>query len=59
MSGNIAVDEMRRTFNCGVGMIVVVDDTAVAAAIEVLVHDGEIAWKIGRVADGPGEVCFL
>ncbi|MCH7834572.1 MAG: phosphoribosylformylglycinamidine cyclo-ligase [Proteobacteria bacterium] len=58
-TGNIAVDEMRRTFNCGVGMIVVVNDADVASATEVLISHGEHAWRIGRVAGGPGEVRFL
>jgi phosphoribosylformylglycinamidine cyclo-ligase len=58
-TGNIAVDEMRRTFNCGVGMIVVVDNTAAASAMKILISHGEDAWRIGRVADGPGEVRFL
>ena len=58
-TGNIAVDEMRRTFNCGVGMIVVVDDAAAASAMKILISHGEDAWRIGRVADGPGGVRFL
>ena len=58
-TGNIAVDEMRRTFNCGVGMIVVVDSAAAASAMKILISHGEDAWRIGRVADGPGEVRFL
>ncbi len=58
-TGNIAIDEIRRTFNCGVGMIVVVDNTAAASAMKILISHGEDAWRIGRVADGPGEVRFL
>ena len=58
-TGNIAVDEMRRTFNCGVGMIVVVDAADAARAIGVLADAGESAWEIGRIADGSGPVRFL
>ena len=50
---------MRRTFNCGVGMIVVVDDDAADEAVTVLRDQGEDAWVIGHMADGPGEVRFL
>ena len=50
---------MRRTFNCGVGMIVVVDDDSAGEAISVLANNGEEAWAIGRVADGAGGVRFL
>ena len=58
-AGNIALDEMRRTFNCGVGMIVVVDTADAAKAIDVLTAAGESAWEIGRIAAGPGPVQFL
>jgi phosphoribosylformylglycinamidine cyclo-ligase len=58
-AGNIAVDEMRRTFNCGVGMIVVVDAADVAKSIELLAGTGESAWEIGRIADGAGPVRYL
>ena len=58
-AGNIATDEMRRTFNCGVGMIVVVDATDVARATRVLAEAGESAWEIGRIAAGSAPVQFL
>jgi len=57
--GNITTAEMRRTFNCGVGMIAVVDDDSVGEALGVLADKGEEAWVIGRIADGAGEVQFL
>ena len=57
--GNITTAEMRRTFNCGVGMIAVVDDDSVGEALGVLADEGEEAWVIGRIADGAGEVQFL
>jgi len=57
--GNIAVDEMRRTFNCGVGMIVVVARADLDKALENLNAQGEKAWHIGDIADGPGEVEYL
>jgi len=58
-TGNIAIDEMRRTFNCGVGMIVVVDAGSVDDTLRTLGDNGETAWVIGTIADGAGEVCFL
>ena len=58
-AGNIAVDEMRRTFNCGVGMIVAVDAADAAQAIEILGQSGESAWEIGRIAAGTSPVQFL
>jgi phosphoribosylformylglycinamidine cyclo-ligase len=58
-AGNIAVDEMRRTFNCGVGMIVAVDAADVAKSIEILNAAGESAWEIGRIAAGAAAVQYL
>jgi phosphoribosylformylglycinamidine cyclo-ligase len=54
-TGNIAIDEMRRTFNCGVGMVVAIASKDLEAALESLSESGETAWQIGRVTnDGPG-----
>jgi phosphoribosylformylglycinamidine cyclo-ligase len=57
--GNIEISEMRRTFNCGIGMIAVVAEADVARAIDVLNSQGENAWHLGRVATGAAEVQFL
>ena len=56
---NIQIDEMRRTFNCGVGMIAVVHADDVAAAIAALEAAGERAWLLGRIASGDDEVQYL
>ncbi len=47
--GNIAEQEMYRTFNCGVGMIVCVPENSVAEAIKILTNCGETAWPIGVI----------
>ena len=57
--GCIATDEMRRTFNCGVGMIVVVEKNDLESALDNLNAQGENAWHIGDITDGPGEVEYL
>jgi phosphoribosylformylglycinamidine cyclo-ligase len=57
-TGNIETDEMRRTFNCGVGMTVIVDPADAATAIEILNKSGEKAWQLGRIAAGAGEVVY-
>jgi len=49
--GNITTHEMYRTFNCGVGMIIVVPKDKVAKSIDVLTAHGEQAWHIGEIAD--------
>ncbi|MDJ0812571.1 MAG: phosphoribosylformylglycinamidine cyclo-ligase [Woeseiaceae bacterium] len=57
-TGNIAEEEMRRTFNCGVGMIVAVAAADLDDALARLRELGEDAWHIGSVADGAGAVAF-
>jgi len=57
-TGRIATDEMRRTFNCGVGMVLVVDKSNIDIAIENLGKSGEKAWLMGEVVAGSGKVEF-
>jgi phosphoribosylformylglycinamidine cyclo-ligase len=57
--GGIEPAEMRRTFNCGVGMIVVVAPEHADAALALLAEEGEQAWQLGRMADGNGDVRYL
>ncbi len=51
-TGNIETAEMRRTFNCGVGMVVIVDSNDADNTIRILNEQGESAWQIGRVIAG-------
>jgi phosphoribosylformylglycinamidine cyclo-ligase len=48
--GNIADGEMHRVFNCGIGMIIVVDAQHAAKAQSLLTRAGERVWRIGEVA---------
>lgn len=52
-TGNIARDEMYRTFNCGVGMIVVVSESDADAAINALNEAGEVAFELGEISHAP------
>lgn len=54
--GNVATAEMFRTFNCGVGMVVVVAPDDVADALALLHEQGEQAFEIGRVEAGSAGV---
>ncbi len=53
--GNIASAEMYRTFNCGVGMVLVVAEGDAARVIDSLKDSGEQAWRLGCVEANPGE----
>ena len=48
-NGNVAHEEMHRTFNCGVGMVICVAQSDVSAAVEQLKLAGHEAWKIGQI----------
>lgn len=49
--GNITTHEMYRTFNCGVGLVLVVDEQDVNGALALLQEQGEKAWLIGHIED--------
>jgi phosphoribosylaminoimidazole (AIR) synthetase len=59
LAGPVARDEMVRTFNCGIGMMLVVDaaeERAVRAVLEAL---GETVTTMGRIAArAEGAVAF-
>ncbi len=48
--GNIPVDEMYRTFNCGIGMVLIIDSRAVDDVTQQLIALGESPHLIGEVA---------
>ncbi|WP_419147861.1 phosphoribosylformylglycinamidine cyclo-ligase [Pseudoalteromonas 'SMAR'] len=48
-NGNIATHEMYRTFNCGVGMVLVVPADKLEQSLEILQAQGENAWHIGEI----------
>lgn len=49
-AGNVATAEMFRTFNCGVGMILVVPEDKVSASLALLNAEGEQAWLLGEIS---------
>ena len=55
-AGEVELPEMFRTFNMGIGMIVVVPPHAAGDALTVLSGQGETAYPVGRVVSGSGRV---
>ncbi|WP_308914933.1 phosphoribosylformylglycinamidine cyclo-ligase [Jannaschia sp. LMIT008] len=53
-AGGIAGAEMRRTFNCGIGMVLVCDPGEVDALATLLTDAGETVCILGRVEPGRG-----
>jgi phosphoribosylformylglycinamidine cyclo-ligase len=54
-SGDVSEHEMLRTFNCGIGMIVVLDASKAAAACERFAAHGETVTQLGEVIAGGGD----
>ena len=53
-AGNVAEEEMHRVFNCGIGMVAVVDAGDAKRAAENLRASGETVYEIGTIEKGPG-----
>jgi phosphoribosylaminoimidazole synthetase len=49
-AGGVAEHEMRRTFNCGVGLVLIVDQHELPDVLEGLVRANEEAFVIGELA---------
>ncbi len=47
--GNVSLADMLITFNCGVGMIVCVDESDEATALSSLTQQGETAFSLGEI----------
>jgi phosphoribosylformylglycinamidine cyclo-ligase len=54
--GHVEAAEMFRTFNMGVGMVVVTPPAAAAEITKHLASAGETAWRLGVVTSGDRKV---
>ncbi len=52
--GGITEEELLRTFNCGVGMVVCVPHAERERALALLAEAGESAWTLGHIEAGEG-----
>jgi phosphoribosylformylglycinamidine cyclo-ligase len=53
--GPVELAEMQRTFNMGIGLVVVVARDAADGALAALRASGEKAWPLGEVTAGKGD----
>lgn len=58
-SGNVQMEEMYRTFNCGIGMIIIVPVDVADAASELLTREGETVFNLGQVQTASHDVPFV
>ncbi len=49
IQGGVTDDEMYRTFNCGIGMAIVVAEKNVSQAMRILQNEGEQPWLLGHI----------
>jgi phosphoribosylformylglycinamidine cyclo-ligase len=56
--GNVTQEEMLRTFNMGMGMLMVVPSAKFKKAQSVLERVGEKAYTIGRIIKGERKVSY-
>ncbi len=53
-TGGISDAEMLKTFNCGIGLAIVVDAERAGDLLAELQDSGETCWTIGKIAAGEG-----
>ena len=56
--GNVAQEEMLRTFNMGLGMLLVVPSAKFKKAQTVIERAGEKAFTVGRIVKGERKVIY-
>ncbi len=55
-AGDVARDEMFRTFNMGIGMVVCAEPDDVSTVLDACAAAGVAAWTCGRIMAGTGQV---
>jgi len=57
--GNVPEEEMFRTFNMGIGFVLIVSQSDRDRALKVLTSKGEKVFEIGRIEEGEGRVLIV
>ena len=53
--GNVATAEMYRTFNCGIGMVVIVSPEVAEQAEKLFAEQGETVYRLGKIRERVGD----
>ncbi len=48
-AGNVPTDDLRRTFNCGIGMVLVVSKSKAKGITKLLEREGETVYRLGKL----------
>ncbi len=54
-NGNVEQNEMYRTFNCGVGMVIIVNNNDANTVLKELKDNGTNAWLLGNIESSSGK----
>ena len=54
-TGNVSMDDMLLTFNCGIGMVAIVAADQAEAVVKVLAEVGEEVVRLGEILPGEGQ----
>ncbi len=57
--GNVSREEMLRTFNLGLGMIVIISPQYADLVKDSITQAGEAFYEVGEVVEGDGKVVFV
>jgi phosphoribosylformylglycinamidine cyclo-ligase len=58
-AGKLSNEDLARTLNCGVGMVVVVPPEAASVVTDLLTQAGEIVYKLGQIIPHEGQDVVL
>jgi phosphoribosylformylglycinamidine cyclo-ligase len=54
-AGNVETQEMYRTFNCGIGMVIVIAEEDADAVQAFLTEQGETVYRLGKIRERNGD----